>query len=106
MGSGSTFGPRDINTEMVTEIAPVRAVNFSIGPFCTEFRCERFRDDGTFWNRGREIDHEGRETDIRNSISARESRPRKKVRYCADRGSYFLFKMFLFKFLVVGGNEC
>ena len=35
--SGSTFGPRDINTEMVTKIVAVRAVNLSTGPFCTEF---------------------------------------------------------------------
>ena len=24
------------------------AVDLSIGPFCTEFRCERFRDDAVF----------------------------------------------------------
>ena len=40
--------PRDINIEMVTKIVPVRAVDLSIGPFCTEFRCERFCDDGVF----------------------------------------------------------
>ena len=40
--------PRDINTEMVTKIVPVRAVDLSIGPFCTEFRCERFCDDDVF----------------------------------------------------------
>ena len=39
---------RDINKEMVTKIVPVRAVDLSIGPFCTEFRCERFRDDDVF----------------------------------------------------------
>ena len=40
--------PRDINTEMVTKIVPVRAVDLSIGPFCTEFRCERFCDVAVF----------------------------------------------------------
>ena len=40
--------PRDVNTEMVTKIVPVRAVDLSIGPFCTEFRCERFCDDDVF----------------------------------------------------------
>ena len=40
--------PRDVNIEMVTKIAPVRAVDLSIGPFCTEFRCERFCDDDVF----------------------------------------------------------
>ena len=50
------FWARDINTEMVTKIVAVRAVNFSIGPFCTEFRCEHFRDDDDF----REIDRSER----------------------------------------------
>ena len=40
--------PRDVNIEMVTKIVPVRAVDLSIGPFCTEFRCERFCDDDVF----------------------------------------------------------
>ena len=31
--------PRDINTEMVMTVVAVRAGNFSIGRFCTEFRC-------------------------------------------------------------------
>ena len=43
------------------EIVAVRAVNFSIRPFCTEFRCERFCGDDIFPNWGREIDHRGRE---------------------------------------------
>ena len=51
-GSGELLGPetglRDINTEIVTKIVPVRAVDISTGPFCTEFRCERFCDDATF----------------------------------------------------------
>ena len=50
---------------MVTEIVPVRAVDLSIGPFCTEFRCERFCDDDAFWYRGREIDRWVREIDRR-----------------------------------------
>ena len=29
-------------------MVPVRAVDLSIGPFCTEFWCERFCDDGVF----------------------------------------------------------
>ena len=44
---------RDVNTEIATSIVPVRAVNFSIGPFCAEFRCERFCDDEVLWDRGR-----------------------------------------------------
>ena len=51
---------------MVMKIIPVRAVDLSIGPFCTEFRCERFCDDDVFRgidHRGREIDHGGREID-------------------------------------------
>ena len=39
---------RSIKTKTVTKIVPVRVVDFSIGPFCTEFRCERFRDDAVF----------------------------------------------------------
>ena len=57
--------PRDVNTEMVTEIVPVRAVDLSIGPFCTEFRCERFCDDDVFWDRGREIDRRVEKIDRR-----------------------------------------
>ena len=41
--------PRDINTEMFTKRVAVRAVNFSIGPFCTEFRCEQLCDDDFFF---------------------------------------------------------
>ena len=41
--------PRDINTEMFTKVVPRRAVNFSIGAFCTEFRCEQLCDDDTFF---------------------------------------------------------
>ena len=32
-------GPGDIKTEIVTKVAPLRAVDLSIGPFCIEFRC-------------------------------------------------------------------
>ena len=56
LGSESTFGPRDINTEMVTKIVAVRAVNFSIGPFCTEFRCEQLCDDDVFLDRDQFFD--------------------------------------------------
>ena len=45
---GPEIGLRDINTEIVTKMVPVRAVDLSIGPFCTEFRRERFRDNATF----------------------------------------------------------
>ena len=41
--------PRDINLEMFTKVVPRRAVNFSIGAFCTEFRCEQLCDDDTFF---------------------------------------------------------
>ena len=41
-------GPGYRNAEIVKKVAPVRAVDLSIGPFCTEFRCERFYDDATF----------------------------------------------------------
>ena len=41
-------GPGDIKTEIVTKAAPVRAVDLSIGAFCTEFQREHFRDDGIF----------------------------------------------------------
>ena len=45
---GPEIGLRDINTEIVTKMVPVRAVDLSVGPFCTEFRRERFRDNATF----------------------------------------------------------
>ena len=47
---------RDINTEMVTKIVPVRAVNLSTGPFCTECRCKRFCGDDVFSDWVQEID--------------------------------------------------
>ena len=42
---------RDVNTEMVTKVAPVRDVELSIGAFCTEFRCEQLCDDGILSSR-------------------------------------------------------
>ena len=45
---GSETGLRDINKEIVTKMVPVRAVDLSIGPFCTEFWRERFRDSDFF----------------------------------------------------------
>ena len=50
--------PGDINTYIVTKVTPVRAVDLSIGPFCTEFRCEQlfdediFREGVNFWALG------------------------------------------------------
>ena len=35
--------------EMVTKVLPVRAVELSIGAFCTEFRCEQLCDDDIFF---------------------------------------------------------
>ena len=51
--------PGDINTYIVTKVAPVRAVDLSIGPFCTEFPCKQLFDEDIFregvnfwaWNR-------------------------------------------------------
>ena len=43
--------------EIVTKVVPIRAVELSIGAFCTEFRCEQLCDNGIFWDRGRELDH-------------------------------------------------
>ena len=43
-----TKSSRRIKTEIVTKVVAVRAGNFSIGPFCTEFRCEQLCDDGVF----------------------------------------------------------
>ena len=40
--------PRDINTEIVTKWVAVSAASFSIGAFCTEFRCESIRDEDIF----------------------------------------------------------
>ena len=41
--------PRYTNTEMFMKRVAVRAVNFSIGAFCTEFRHEQLCDDAIFW---------------------------------------------------------
>ena len=42
-------GNNSNRAEIVTKIVAVRAVNLSIGPFCTEFRCEQLCDDDIFW---------------------------------------------------------
>ena len=34
--------------EIVRKVVPVRAVELSIGAFCTEFRCEQLCDNGLF----------------------------------------------------------
>ena len=39
---------RDTKTEMITKLVAMGAVNFSIGTFCTEFRCEQLRDNDIF----------------------------------------------------------
>ena len=43
----------------------IKAANFSIRPFCTEFRCKRFCDDAASWGNGhwvnREFGNQGRE---------------------------------------------
>ena len=44
--------PRDINKEIFTKRVAVRAVELSIGAFCTEFRCEQLCDDDIFWGFG------------------------------------------------------
>ena len=49
-------GPGDIKTEIVTKAAPVRAVDLSIGAFCTEIRCEQLCDDDIFRDRGQILD--------------------------------------------------
>ena len=48
--------PRDVNTEMVTKVVPMRAVELSIGAFCTECRCEQLRDADIFRDWGRIFD--------------------------------------------------
>ena len=40
--------PRNINTETVTKIVPMRAVSLSTGPLWTEFLCDRFRRYNVF----------------------------------------------------------
>ena len=72
LGSGSNFGPWDISTEMVTKVVSVRAVNFSIGAFCTEFRCEQLCDDGVFRS-GPGDRPSGPNLGLRNDISYRKS---------------------------------
>ena len=72
LGSGSKFG-------FFTKRVAVRAVELSIGAFCTEFRCEQLCDDDiSVGDWGQEADHQCQEIDIRNSTSARESQFRNK----------------------------
>ena len=44
----SSLSATCINTEMVTKIVAVRAVNMPIGAFCKEFQCECSCDDDFF----------------------------------------------------------
>ena len=60
--------PRDINTEIVTKVVPVRAVNLSTGPFCTGFRCEQLCGDDIFRDRGQLLGPEIRPRDIDTEI--------------------------------------
>ena len=46
---GPKTGLRYINTEIVTKMVPVRAVDLSIIAFCTKNRRERFCDDCIVW---------------------------------------------------------
>ena len=48
--------PRDIKTEIVTKVVPIRAVDLSIGAFCAEFWCGRFCGTAA----SRKIGHQGR----------------------------------------------
>ena len=61
-------GHRGIKTEIVTKVVPARAVNLSIGPFCTEFRCEQLCDDGIFWDQGQLLGPEIGFRDINTEI--------------------------------------
>ena len=49
-GIGINFGIPKPKNRNGHEIVAVGAVDLSIGPFFTEFRCERFRDDAVFRN--------------------------------------------------------
>ena len=57
-------GPQDINTEIVMKVDPVRAVNLSTGPFCTEFWCEQLCGEDIFRDRGQLLGPETRPRDI------------------------------------------
>ena len=46
-------GPRDIKTEIVTKVVPVRAVKLLTGRLCKEFWCEQLGDEDIFWDRGK-----------------------------------------------------
>ena len=56
---------------MVMKVVPTRAVNLSIGAFCTEFRCEQLCDDGVFRS-GPGDRPSGPNLGLRNDISYRE----------------------------------
>ena len=47
------------NGHKVTKVVPLKAVELSIGAFCTEFQHEQLCDNGIVLDRGREIDQRG-----------------------------------------------
>ena len=57
-------GHRGIKTEIVTKVVPVRAVDLSIGPFCTEFRCTQLCDEDIFRDQGQLLGPKTRLRDI------------------------------------------
>ena len=72
--------PRDINKEMFTKRVAVRAVELSIGAFCTEFRCDQLCDGdilgiavkfGIFHEKGRRESSEAVDHCILHRISLR-----------------------------------
>ena len=56
--------PRDINEEMFTKRVAMRAVELSIGAFCTEFRCEQLCDDDIFLGSGSTFGAQDRNTEM------------------------------------------
>ena len=54
---------------MVTKLVAVRAVNFSIGPVCTEFRCEHLCDDEVLGS-GSEKRHRDMNTEVVTKLAA------------------------------------
>ena len=55
-GANRRFKPVVSGSEMFTKRVAVRAVDLSIGAFCTEFRCEPLCDDDTFLDLGQVLD--------------------------------------------------
>ena len=53
---------------MFAKVVPVRAVDLSIGPFCTEFRCEQLCDDDIFRDRDQLLGPETGFRDINTEI--------------------------------------